>query len=253
MNTPLKPVKASTWPECAAGPLLLQSGEVHVWSIDLEVPAAVERQLATTLDRHEIDRAMQFHRSEHRRRFIVSHGALRGLLGELVGLKPDQIRFGHVPYGKPYLARCHPIAFNMSHSHNCALVAVSLEGPLGIDIERVRPLPDLEAISGRFFSTTEVRHLHSVAGTALEARCFFNCWTRKEALIKGLSMGLQLPLNQFSVSLLPDEAAAVTEDKTTQGILAGWHLRELYHGHDFAAALATPYVPMAVRCWSWRW
>jgi 4'-phosphopantetheinyl transferase len=106
-----------------------------------------------------------------------------------------------------------------------------------VDLEQFRPEFASDQIAERFFSANEVARLHSLPASK-QTQAFFNCWTRKEAFIKAKGTGLSQPLDQFDVTLGPDEPAALLETKWDQTEPARWLLKSIDLGSDFAAALA---------------
>ncbi|PKO23429.1 MAG: 4'-phosphopantetheinyl transferase [Chloroflexi bacterium HGW-Chloroflexi-1] len=217
----------------------LLSDEVHVWRMPLEQPAGCVRQLLQSLSADERTRAAQFHFERDRRRFIVARGALRIILGSYLSLEPSHLQFGCGSHGKPYLSKpdyC-AIRFNLAHSHELALYALSYGREIGVDIEYIRPMPNIEQIVGRFFSASESAALQALPpGQQLEA--FFNCWTRKEAYIKAIGDGLAQPLDQFQVSLAPGELPQLLRVEKNSSEVARWRMEALKPAPGYVAALA---------------
>ena len=91
-----------------------------------------------------------------------------------------------------------PVAFNISHSESRGLIALSTHGAVGIDLEAIHPLPELQALAKRYFSATEQTTLDEVSG-AQETERFYQIWTRKEALVKGLGLSFAEVSNKLNV------------------------------------------------------
>jgi len=138
------------------------------------------------------------------------------------------------------------IRFNSSHSGALALVAVTLDCELGVDIEQFRPMPDLQEIAARFFCAGEEAELMSVA-PALREPAFFRCWTRKEAYIKAIGDGLSAPLDGFAVTLKAGAPARMIQLGGDATAAAAWTLHDLEIQSGYAAALAYRDRPRAVR------
>lgn len=213
----------------------LGRGEVHVWTIPLDVTSP---GLWTLLSEDERQRASRFVFESHRGRFVSARANMRKILARYLGIPPQAICFVYGPYGKPSLAnRLHPIFFNFSHSAGVGLLAVGTEFELGIDLEQIRK--DIEAveIAKCFFSEAEFKDLAMVA-PELRYHAFYNCWTRKEAILKGIGAGLNLRLDGFDVSCVPGVAAQLIGSRVPQIDMALWSLFSIDLGTDFAAALA---------------
>ncbi len=162
---------------------------------------------------------------EHlRTSFTLARGALRLLLARAAGEPAAALRFTYGEKGKPSLAAAGRIRFNLSHSGGLALVAITLDCELGVDIEKIRPMPDLQDVARRFFSIREA--------------AFFRCWTRKEAYIKTIGDGLSAPLDGFAVSLRPDEPARLIHLNGDAAAARAWSLHDLEIDPGYAAALA---------------
>ena len=220
--------------------LSLSSGEVHVWRAALEQPPEVQESFLCTLDADEQTRAGRFHFEKHRRRFIVGRGVLRLLLGRYLDLRPEDVRFAYGPYGKPALDAAHHAAtlrFNASHSHELAVYAFAQDHDVGIDVEYIKDDFATEEIAERFFSASEVQALRALR-VEQRAAAFFRCWTRKEAYIKAIGSGLSHPLDQFDVTLAPNEPAALLRDHRDPDASAGWEMFNLDVAAGYVGALA---------------
>ncbi|MBF0589352.1 MAG: 4'-phosphopantetheinyl transferase superfamily protein [Magnetococcales bacterium] len=179
---------------------------VVVWGCFPSEEIVLPPLLESMLDRHERRRAERLINPRDGRRFTLSHALLRLVLAHHTGLDPAAIIYRRTQHGKPYLAGGP--AFNMSHSGAGVLMAVGPADPIGIDVERPRPMADRDGVVDRFFSEQEQR---AYDATPVEDRhvAFFNIWTRKEAYLKAFGHGLRWPLEAFSVS--HGQAAMVTQ------------------------------------------
>jgi 4'-phosphopantetheinyl transferase len=217
--------------------LELPAGEIQVWAVSLDpAPAEVER-LNRLLAPDEIDRAGRFRFDLHRRRYIVGRGALRRLLGAYVGADPAGLRFEYGPRGKPELPDYPDLAFNLSNSEDLALVGFCHGRELGVDVEFQREMTDMESISSRFFSRSEVEALKSLPPER-KKEGFFNCWTRKEAYLKAVGEGLAAPLDSFDVTLRPGEPPRMLTLQGSAERAAPWFFHHLLPAPQFIGAIA---------------
>lgn len=219
---------------------LLKEGEVHVWRVPLSRSFSTLPTLFEYLSTDERERAGRFHFSKDRDRFIVARGMLRRILSRYLNTPPAQLLFSYNKYGKPALhADSVEVAlrFNLSHSNDVALYALTLGRELGVDVEFLREDFASVEIAERFFSHTEVAMLRALPGTQ-RTQSFFNCWTRKEAYIKARGEGLSHPLDQFTVSLAPEDPARLIYTSPDPLDVERWKLFDLYPSHGYAAALA---------------
>lgn len=129
--------------------------------------------------------------------------ALRLALSHCVQRSPKDLRFVLGPDGKPRLVEAtgdDTWHFSLARSGDCCLIAATRIGPVGVDVEQVTPLPDLDEIAVHHFATQEVNEILALAG-ASRLRAFFQCWTRKEAYLKATGLGLTAGLDGFTVGV----------------------------------------------------
>jgi 4'-phosphopantetheinyl transferase len=233
--------------------LALSGNQVHVWRASLDQPAWRLRELAQTLSADEQARAGRFRFEQDRRRFTASHGILRAILGRYLGVKPEQLRFQAGPHGKPSLAKTlneSGLSFNMSHSHILAVFAVTRDREVGVDVERIRLIPDAEQIAERFFSSQESAVFQTIPAD-LKPEAFFTCWVRKEAYVKAKGNGLSLSLDQFDVSLIPGEPARLLRTTPDPQEANHWSLHDVSPGPGYLATVAVQGNGWRLKCWEW--
>ena len=206
---------------------------LDIWHINLDQDVM---SLPQVLDDEEQARAENFHFEHHRRRFIVSHIATRLILASYTALGPAELLFKYNAYGKPFLAIHNPLLFNISHTEEMALCAVSDVAELGVDIEKTQPINYYE-VAKRFFSAKECELLANLAPN-LQQEGFFCCWTRKEAYIKAKGLGLSLPLDQFSVSLTPGNPATLLSSEFDPEDVSRFRIVNIEVEKGYKAALA---------------
>ena len=234
--------------------LTLTAGTVHVWRVDLRISEACFRRLAATLSPAERARAARLRFDAPRRQFIVARGALRDVLGRYLDVPAARLAFTTNPHGKPALAAPDHawLHFNLAHSGDLALIALTRDHPLGIDVERLAPPDNLSRLVAQFFSPNENAAFRALPASKRVA-AFFAGWTRKEAYIKALGVGGALPLDRFDVTLAPDEPARLLADRVHPANVARWFLRDLDPDaphYTAALALRTPPAPLILYRWS---
>ena len=168
---------------------------LEVWKIPLAISEQRLSALFELLSAKERIAAERFRFEWHRRRYIVAHGGVRVILGRYINTQPHLIEFKENMFGKPYVSGTS-IHFNLSHSEELAVLAVSGQFEVGIDIEHLKPEVDTLGIAERFFHPGEYQQL-------LEARpeerklLFYYCWTAKEAFLKAKGVGIANHLQSF--------------------------------------------------------
>jgi len=211
---------------------------IHIWRVRLDVRQSSFDRLNGALSESERDRAQRFRFDRLRQQFTIAHGALRFVLGRYLSIAPDRVRFAEGSHGKPEVAEpATTIRFNVSHSEALAVIAIADGRDVGVDIEAIRPVPELEEIAQRYFSDQEADALMHTAPGAREQN-FFRIWTRKEAFIKAIGDGLSFPLDSFAVSFRPDEASRLIHLRGDVEEARSWQLHAFTPAPGFAGALA---------------
>lgn len=222
------------WPQAPAHPVL-SNNEVHVWCASLEQNAA---DCALLLSADEQARARRFRFEREQRRFTIGRGLLRLILSRYLNIPPENLQFEYGTYGKPALdVGTQNISFNLAHSGELALYAITANLEIGVDLEQIHPIPDVQQLAEQYFSPSEKAELNALPpGERLEA--FFRGWTLKEAWLKARGDGLTYPLNQFSVSMAPDGPVRLSGAGDDSQELARWSLRALNPADGYIGALA---------------
>jgi 4'-phosphopantetheinyl transferase len=212
--------------------------EVHVWAVRLDRVDWRDEFVPGWLTEDEVVRAKRFLFERERRRFAVCRATLRAILGGYLGARPRDLTFRYGPRGKPYLdpqRHDDAIRFNVSHSDELALVAVSRGRELGVDIERVRPLDGIDDIVARQFGPSE-RLAFGRAATTARLSTFYRFWTLKEAYLKACAAGISQAL-EVDVSAAGDAPICLLDALGT-GTKRHWTARTLHPAPEFIGALA---------------
>ncbi len=220
--------------------------EVHVWAVWLKAPPPVNRAYRRLLSPDEIARADRFVFEHLTRSHELSQGALRLLLAHFLKCRPGEVAFGFGPRGKPMLQGDSRIRFNMAHSGGLALYAVTADCEIGVDVEELRDIPEIEQVASHYFSKAEASQLSSIGPEIATREAFFRCWTRKEAYIKAIGDGLYLPLDQFQVTLLSDAPAQFVRIGDDSAAAAEWTLEHLDPAPNYVGALAYHAAPRRI-------
>jgi 4'-phosphopantetheinyl transferase len=190
--------------------------DVEVWQVRVSTDLDVMLQQQSFLDAAELQRANAFRRTEDRARFMTARYALRVLLGARVCVAPQTLRFASTGNGKPTL-ECQPdLSFNVSHSGAFALIALSAERLVGVDIERADAAFNWQTIADLVCTDDERREIEHLP-TWEQALPFLRCWTAKEALLKAVGIGIGTELRAVTVKPF---AEGVQRPKATPGSAA---------------------------------
>ena len=228
-------------------------GEARIWSADLEPGAQAVDHLEALLSPDERARAARFHFRRDAMRWIVARASLREILGACLDVGPRAVAFAHGEKGKPGLATRAgdlDLQFSLAHSAELAVYAVTVGCPVGVDVERLRAVPGMDRIAERTFSPEECAALRALP-VALRTAGFFNCWTRKEAYIKAVGVGLSYPLARFSVSLAPGEPVRLRSVEIDPAHAETWTMTALAPRDGFVGAVVVGARPVRVVCERW--
>jgi 4'-phosphopantetheinyl transferase len=160
----------------------------RLWRIDLDALGGLELD-ACSADERAAAQRMRF--PHLRRRALAARHALRLVLGQALGCDPREVVFRTGLLGKPALPQPSGLHFNLSHSEGLALVGLRESGPIGVDVEVLRPGAADPLVVQRLFSPAEQREWQAAAPPQRDA-AFLSAWTRKEACVKALGVGLSL-------------------------------------------------------------
>jgi 4'-phosphopantetheinyl transferase len=228
--------------------LMLPDDEAHLWLIAIQDTLGLVPELRGELTDEERERADRFHFARDRERYTITRGALRRLLRQYLGT-PEFV-LGRNAYDKPLLNAPHEwLQFNVAHSGDLALLGFTRNRLIGVDVEWMNREVAKSDVAQRFFAPDEAALVIALPEPQ-RRQGFFNCWTRKEAYIKGRGVGLSLPLSSFSVTLTPGEPARLlrSDDDSSS---TRWILHDLKVANDYAAAAAIERPDCKLKRWRW--
>ena len=226
-----------TWPPRPPS-VELPGDEIHVWGASLHDPGLAAYAKREMLAPEERERAAKFHFERDRKSFVVRRSVMRAVLGSYLRMAAADVPLVYEEWGKPRILASNgdpPLHFNFSHSRGLALCAVGRFAALGVDVEKLRPMPEMAEIGATFCSPQE-NALIKGASDDQRLEVFFDVWTRKEAYLKATGQGLASSLAQIDCS----EAAP------------GWTLHSLSPAQGYTGTLAFPGHADKVRCWRWE-
>jgi len=241
------PPRLHEWrPESAV--TLLEHGEIRVLKVDLGARGSNDDDAGSLpewriLDEAERTRALRLIRPRDRRRFIICRGALRLVLGQLVDDTPEAITLRFGPGGKPELAGSRPpgiaprLRFNVSHSDDLALIAISLDRELGVDLERLRTISEAERIVETYFTAAEQAQFAALEPPDRVA-AFLRGWTRKEAILKAKGVGLAGLATGYETMFGTTGLTSKFSAATPLPRIGEWRLWEASPREGYFAALA---------------
>ena len=190
---------------------------VDLWRMILDLQEAELARCWEALSAPDRERARRLSRPEVHRRFVATRAGLRSVLASYIAVPPCSIPLREGPHGKPMLA--DGPRFSLSHSGDLALCAVARDREVGVDVEQLRPVPEADHIARRWLSEEEWAAYRVAADARLDG-AFLRSWTRREAFLKAIGVGLS-----------GAEAGTAIDPES-------WELHDLSPGEGFVGALA---------------
>lgn len=188
---------------------IISPGEVHIWMISIARSMVLCDDADQILSVEEKDRASRYYHERDRVRFIISRVALRKTLGGYVEMKPEDIEFAIGANKKPMIAGSEHIQYNVSHSGDKIVIAVSGR-PVGIDVEYINEQYNVQDVAETCLSETEQEAIRQQEHSAQD---FYRLWTRKEALLKATGKGIDDDIKQTpSLDSVHDTSIFTGED-----------------------------------------
>ena len=241
---------------------MLSLDRVYIWRVSLDQSAANSASHIASwramLSVEELCKSEKFSSKKLCHDYIASHAALRFVLGHCLGVSPASVQYANEPVSgnqsglasasttKPTLLlvgkrinQRASLHFNLSHTKGAALIGVALGRELGVDIEWRRPLGDLHNMAKTVMSKLEFEQWLAMP-SGERTRGFYNLWTRKEAYLKAIGLGLYRSLQEVTVpvSASPieshsDEASLVHDDRGA----GNWTIRDIPVNEGYSASV----------------
>ena len=172
-------------------------GDVDVWHLTMmsEEASSIDETYLNLIEREE---AARYRQPSDRLRFASTRRTLRTLLGVHLGEDPAGLRFSAGPHGRPGLADFAGLSFNVSHSGDHALIAISGARSVGVDLERIDATLNWQELEGLVCTEQESEALIAEPMWS-QRQIFFRFWTAKEALLKTLGVGIAEGLRALTI------------------------------------------------------
>ncbi len=224
--------------------------QLSIWRATLSDWFPQLDKITACLTAEERNQGNRLIRPLHQQRFLLSHAILRWILSRYLEQSPDTISFEKGAHGKPYVEG-RSIQFNMTHSNDLALYAISAEMEVGIDVEYIEHPRRSDALVKRFFSKQEHEEYQGFPEDE-RGLAFYRAWTRKEAYLKATGLGLSYPLDRFDVSLAPagDHCLLHVEDQNE--VIRDWTLfsRQFEKNYLYSIAIKAPVDKLLTYTWN---
>lgn len=207
--------------------------QIEVWQLKLDLQRPIRNSDLVLLSEPERAGALRFYAHADQVRSIATRTMLRKLLAEKIMVRPETLHFVINEYGKPGLQNECEIEFNVSHSGNFALIALSTVGAIGVDIECYDRRIDVKSLSESVFTLTERKnHLETIEE-------FIQQWVAKESSLKALGVGITCHLQSISILLDANRRYRIIHDNPEWDSLKVWSIPA---PEGYASALAVNFA-----------
>lgn len=203
----------------------LGGNSVHLWSFPIPCPDEYNKlfeSYLSDLERNKIDRLIK---PEDRKKKLSVYGLMRLILSEYLQISPGEIGFCYTEKGKPYVPGISALSFNLSHTGNRVLFALSAGVPIGVDIEYMNRKPDTDSLIKSICSESEAKAILGTEGKE-RRKMFYRSWTRKEAILKGKGIGITVDLKKC--------------DTDNPDFTGDWSIKSCNYWEGYSAAVALP-------------
>jgi 4'-phosphopantetheinyl transferase len=228
--------------------------EIHVWWSILDQPQYIVNKYQKMLSQEEQERINKFKFQLLRGRQIVSRGLLRRFISKYISIDPKEVEFTYNKYGKPLLNTKQNkvnLQFNISHSENLGIFAFAIKNSVGVDVEEVRELLNLEGMVELFMSQFEQRWFSEVAPVKRN-EVFYNLWTVKEAFIKAIGTGFSFPLVNVEVKINGDNKCEFHQIKGESGLSGKWKVFTFAPVPNYTTSLVTEASDFEIKRFYWE-
>lgn len=171
------------------GEMRTLAGNADVWCAWVGDHAHRVSSLATVLSDTERARLERYRNLDAAGRYVVTRALVRSVLGERLGVAPQNVEVRVTDFGKPVISE--DLHFNVSHSGDLIMMAISADRAVGIDVERRREVHRAGALIARWLTPDEQHEVAALRAAGLgESDAFLRVWSAKEAKLKALGIGI---------------------------------------------------------------
>jgi 4'-phosphopantetheinyl transferase len=212
----------------------LLKGDIHLWTLSLNASKDQVKQVWSVLSPEEIKKAYYYKYEPLQHNYIVTQAVLRMLLSAYLAIRLEDIKLGVHKKGKPYLINDPSLFFNISNSQGICVYAFSHDAEVGVDIEKIRDLPDLDLLIEKNLTPREKQYFLKDPDNRLTR--FFRFWTFKESFLKAIGEGMRLTPENLEFSL--EDGTIRLQFANYEVDAADWQFKDFTREGNYTGALA---------------
>lgn len=228
----LKNLERFTMTEKLIERLSISRNEIHVWCAFCD--SVVDEQLLSrylqVLSKEESLQYKRFLREKDQKQYLLTRALLRSVLSLYHSdLRPADWLFKRNSYGKPFIDNTlhkNDLSFNLSHTDNLVVLAVTLNHNIGIDAEHLLKTTNFLNTAKKVFTHHEYEQLQSLPPSE-RMRRFMDIWTLKEAYVKARGIGLSIPLHRFGYTISQTGNISILFSKDMDDTPAAWEFWQI--------------------------
>ena len=231
----------------------LDENEIHIWNYTLKPDKKLAEFYFDNLTEEEKDKAEKIIIKEVKYRNILSRVITKKILANYLDKKLNRIHYCYNRFGKPGLSsEINPmnLNFNISHSGDLGIIAISKNNPVGIDIEQILELNDLDNLMDLIFTESEIKQI-DLLDHFDKTKMFYKIWTAKEAFVKAIGQGLSFPVKNIELEINHLENISIKYIKKFPDSLNDWQLLSFVPEENYISTLAVNINNVKTKNFKW--
>jgi len=181
--------------------------EIHLWIAQPQYnhEKSLLSRYKSLLTEEDAQKHKCYRFEKHSHNYLITRVFIRDVLSHYSDTPPCLWQFKTGSHGKPEVVNSQiPLQFNLSHTDDLIICAVTLNDEIGCDVEKTDRNCEYLGIAEHFFAKNEFEELLNKTGSEQRSR-FFEYWTLKESYIKACGQGLAIPLKDFNFEIGPSK------------------------------------------------
>lgn len=233
---------------------IINENEVHVWYYFLDLSDQGVDFFYNLLSEEEKKEINKIKVPVVRNRRVISKAIVKNIISMYLGLNIHKIKFSYNQFGKPVLSEdinFPGLNFNISHSGSLGMIALVKNNQIGIDLEQIIELADLDDIISLCFSKHEQHLFNSLSGLE-KTKLFYKIWTGKEAFIKAIGKGFSFPLQNITFTLNNNKEIRISEISGLKENLHNWYVYNSNPRQDYTSAIVVNLNSFLAKEFEWN-
>jgi 4'-phosphopantetheinyl transferase len=233
---------------------IVKENEIHIWDFNIEPSENLAALYFNDLSEVEKNKSNEIKIKDVKYRSIISKVIAKNILSKYLGININQITFAYNKFGKPTIfpnINHFNLNFNISHSFHMGIIALTKQNLIGIDIERIIALKDMDDIINLCFNDYEINRLSCLRNPS-KMMIFYKIWTGKEAFVKAIGQGLTFPLKNIAFDFDNDMGINLKYIKNYPDSLTKWKIYNFSPQENYTSTLAVKNDSIQIKRFKWN-